>query len=117
MINYSFFAGEKVFYLMASIIILSGFYLLFTKKNLLLAILALEIVFNGINLMFATVSFYYGDLTGQMIVLLSLSVAAASFAIGLILVLNYYRLKRSLNIEGMTELRERIEDGDRDGNN
>jgi len=111
MISASFFAGEKVFYLMAFIIILSGFYLFFTKKNLLLAVLALEIVFNGINLLFATVSFYYGDLKGQMIVLISLSVAAASFAIGLILVLNYYRIKKTLNIEEMSELREKIEDG------
>ncbi|MFN3567511.1 MAG: hypothetical protein ACK4UR_01190, partial [Caldimicrobium sp.] len=47
----SFFAKEYTFYLISAIVIFLGIALFLTKRNLLIAILALEIAFNGVNLL------------------------------------------------------------------
>lgn len=104
------FASEYPFYVLSGLLIFLGLSLFILKRNLLLAILALEVVFNGINLCFVTASHYFGDLKGKMIVLLSLAVAAGSFAIGLILVVNYYKITKSLSMDTLTLLGEKDEE-------
>jgi len=104
------FASEYPFFIIAGILIFLGIALFILKRNMLVAILALEVAFNGVNLLFATASHYYGDPKGKMVVLLILAIAAGSFAIGLSLVVNYYRLKRSLNLEELRLLGERDEE-------
>ncbi|MFN3921001.1 MAG: NADH-quinone oxidoreductase subunit NuoK [Caldimicrobium sp.] len=104
---FRFFAGEYPFYLTATLLIFLGIALFIIKKNLLVAVLALEVAFNGINLLFVTASHYLGDPKGKMVVLIALAISAGSFAIGLILTVNYYRLKRSLSIDELTLLGER----------
>jgi len=104
------FASEYPFYVISGFLIFLGIGLVLLKRNLLVAILALEVVFNGINLLFVTVSHYLGDPKGKIIVLVTLAVAAGSFAIGLILVVNYYRLTKSLSLEELKLLGERDEE-------
>ncbi|MFN4131878.1 MAG: NADH-quinone oxidoreductase subunit NuoK [Caldimicrobium sp.] len=104
---FRFFAGEYPFYITATLLIFLGIALFIIKKNLLVAVLALEVAFNGINLLFVTASHYLGDPKGKMVVLIALAISAGSFAIGLILTVNYYRLKRSLSIDELTLLGER----------
>jgi NADH:ubiquinone oxidoreductase subunit K len=104
------FASEYPFYVISGLLIFLGIGLFILKRNLLVAILALEVVFNGINLLFVTASHYFGDPKGKMIVLLTLAIAAGSFAIGLILVVNYYRLTKSLSMEKLTLLGEKDEE-------
>lgn len=102
-----FFASEYPFYITASLLIFLGIALFIIKKNLLVAILSLEIAFNGINLLFATASHYLGDPKGKMVVIIALAISAGSFAIGLILTVNYYRLKKSLSMDNLTLLGEK----------
>lgn len=104
------FASEYPFYLISGLLIFLGIGIFILRKNLLVAIVALELVFNGINLLFVTASHYLGDSKGKMIVLLTIAISAGSFAIGLILVVNYYRLKRSLSTEELNLLREKDEE-------
>ncbi len=103
-------SSEYPFYVISGLLIFLGMGILLIKRNLLVAVLALEVVFNGINLLFVTASHYLGDPKGKMIVLLTLAVAAGSFAIGLILVVNYYRLTRSLSMEELKLLGEKDEE-------
>lgn len=103
----SLFAKEYPFYITSAVLIFLGIALLLLKRNLLMAVLALEIAFNGINLLFATASHYLGDPKGKMVVLLVLAISAGSFAIGLILVVNYYRSKQSLSLEELRLLGEK----------
>ncbi|MFN3504903.1 MAG: NADH-quinone oxidoreductase subunit NuoK [Caldimicrobium sp.] len=106
----NFFAKEYTFYLMSAVVIFLGISLFLIKNNLLLAILALEIAFNGINLLFATASHYSGDVKGKMVVLIGLAISAGSFAIGLILVVNYYRVKKTLSMRELSLLGEDKDD-------
>lgn len=106
----SFFAKEYIFYLLSAVLIFLGISLFLLRRNLLIAILALEVAFNGVNLAFATASHYSGDPKGKMVVLLTLAIAAGSFAIGLILVVNFYRFKRSLSFEELKLLGESDEE-------
>ncbi len=106
----NFFAKEYIFYLISGMLIFLGISLFLLRKNLLIAILALEVAFNGVNLAFATASHYLGDPKGKMVVLVTLAIAAGSFSIGLILVVNYYRLKRSLSFDELKLLGERDEE-------
>lgn len=103
-------SSEYPFYVISGLLIFLGIGMFILKKNLLVGILALEVVFNGINLLFVTASHYLGDPKGKMIVLITLAVAAGSFAIGLILVVNYYRLTRSLSLEELKLLGEKDEE-------
>lgn len=102
----SFFAKETSFYLIAGLIIFLGLGLFLYRKNLLIGVLALEVIYNGVNLLFVTTSHYYGDPKGKLIALTTLAVAAGSFAIGLILVINYYKVKKTLSLESMKSLGE-----------
>lgn len=106
----NFFAREYIFFLLGAVTVFLGISLFLLRKNLLIAILALEVAFNGVNLAFATASHYLGDPKGKMAVLITLAIAAGSFAIGLILVVNYYRQKRTLSMEELKLLGERDEE-------
>lgn len=101
-----FFTKETSFYILAGVLIFLGLSLFIYRKNLLIAVLALEIIYNGANLLFVTTSHYYGDVKGKLVALTTLAVAAGSFAIGLILVINYYKVKKTLSIESMKNLGE-----------
>lgn len=59
------FASEYPFYVISGLLIFLGIGLFILKRNLLVAILALEVVFNGINLLFVTASHYLGDPKGK----------------------------------------------------
>lgn len=61
------------------------------RKDLIVMLMCLEIMFNAVNIAFASFSYYNASLTGQVFVLFTIAVAASEAAIGLAIVLALVR--------------------------
>jgi NADH:ubiquinone oxidoreductase subunit K len=69
------------------------------RKNIIILLLAIELMLLSINYNFVITSVLIDDLTGQLFALLVLTVAAAESAIGLALLMVYYRVRGSISID------------------
>lgn len=76
---------------------LSGIFL--NRKNLLIILMSIELVLLAVNLNFIIFSVYLDDLIGQVFALLVLTVAAAESAIGLAILVIYFRARGTIAIE------------------
>jgi NADH-quinone oxidoreductase subunit K len=76
------------------------------RRNVLIMLLSVEIMLNAANLVFVAFSRLHGDLTGQVFVFFSMTVAAAEVAVGLAIVIAVYRLRRTTDAGQATELHE-----------
>nr|YP_010041722.1 NADH dehydrogenase subunit 4L [Cyanophora sudae]QPB15076.1 NADH dehydrogenase subunit 4L [Cyanophora sudae] len=72
--------------------------LLLNRKNIIILLISIELMLLAINLQFVIFSVYIDDIIGQICALLILTVAAAESAIGLALLVVYYRVKGTINI-------------------
>ena len=66
------------------------------RKNIIVILMCLEMILLSINLNFITFSVYLDDFIGQVFSLFVLTVAAAESAIGLAILVTYYRVKGSI---------------------
>ncbi len=69
------------------------------RKNILVIIMSIELLFLAVNLNFAVFSVYLDDVVGQIFILFILTIAATESAIGLALITVIYRLKNSIELE------------------
>lgn len=75
----------------------SGLFL--TKKHVLLWLLSLEIIFLSINYNFIVFSIFFDDILGQYYVLSLITVAAAEAAIGLAILVLFYRIRGGISLD------------------
>ena len=70
--------------------------LFLTRRNLIVIIMCIELMLLGLNIDFIVYSFYLDDLAGEIFSLFILTVAAAESAIGLAILVVYYRIKGTI---------------------
>ncbi len=75
------------------------FGIVLNRKNILIVLMSIELMLLAINLNFVIFSNSIDDIVGQMFALLILTVAAAESAIGLAILVVYYRLRGNILIE------------------
>ena len=75
------------------------------RKNLIIILMSIELMLLAVNINFVAFSAYMGDLMGQVFTMLVLTVAAAEAAIGLAIVVVFYRAHRSIEVEDINELK------------
>ncbi|MCJ7766640.1 MAG: NADH-quinone oxidoreductase subunit NuoK [Thiovulaceae bacterium] len=75
------------------------------RKNLLMLFFATEILLNAVNVSFAAISSYYGDLTGQMFAFFVIAIAASEVAVGLGLLVLWYKRTGKIDLDTMTSMR------------
>ncbi len=75
------------------------------RRNLLTVLMSIELMLNAVNINLVAFSRQLGDLTGQVLSVFVIIVAAGEAAIGLAIVLSLYRLKASVNLEDAAEMR------------
>jgi len=75
------------------------------RKNIFVSLMSLELMLNAVNLSFITFSRIHGDLTGQVIVLFVVAVAAAEACVGLAIVIALFRLKETVDVDLFNELK------------
>ncbi len=92
---------DLVQYLCVSMILfLLGIWGIFlNRKNILIMLMSIELMILAVNLLFLFFSVYLDDLIGQLFALLALTVAAAESAIGLALLVVYYRVRGTISVE------------------
>ncbi|MBU2738078.1 NADH-quinone oxidoreductase subunit NuoK [Acidithiobacillus concretivorus] len=75
------------------------------RKNVIILLMAIELLLLAVNINLVAFSRYLGNLEGQVFVFFILTVAAAEAAIGLAILVVYFRNRRSINVEDIDELR------------
>ena len=74
------------------------------RKNLIVLLMAIELMLLAVNLNFVAFSYFLGDLHGQVFVFFILTVAAAESAIGLAILVLLFRNKTSIHVEELDNL-------------
>ena len=69
------------------------------RKNLIVILMSIELILLAVNINLVAFSAHLGDLVGQVFALLVLTVAAAEAAIGLAILVVYYRNRGSIAVE------------------
>jgi len=75
------------------------------RKNLIVLMMAIELMLLAVNTNFIAFSHYLGDLNGQIFVFFILTVAAAEAAIGLAILVLLFRNKASINVDELDSLK------------
>ena len=75
------------------------------RKNLIVLLMAIELMLLAVNLNFVAFSHYLGDMHGQVFVFFILTVAAAESAIGLAILVLLFRNKSSINVDELDTLK------------
>ncbi len=75
------------------------------RKNLIVLLMAIELMLLAVNMNFVAFSYYLGDLHGQVFVFFILTVAAAESAIGLAIFVLLFRNKSSISVEELNTLK------------
>ena len=69
------------------------------RKNVIVILMSIELILLAVNINLVSFSIYLQDITGQIFTMLILTVAAAEAAIGLAIIVTYYRNKGSIRVE------------------
>jgi NADH-quinone oxidoreductase subunit K len=75
------------------------------RKNLIVLMMAIELMLLAVNTNFVAFSHYLGDLHGQIFVFFILTVAAAEAAIGLAILVLLFRSKSNINVDELNSLK------------
>ena len=75
------------------------------RKNLIVLLMAIELMLLAVNMNFVAFSHYLDDMHGQVFVFFILTVAAAESAIGLAILVLLFRNKSSINAEDLSTLK------------
>jgi NADH-quinone oxidoreductase subunit K len=87
------------------IIFFSIFGILFNYRNYLITLMGIELMLLCININFLTLSAYFNDYSGQIMSLLILTVAASESAIGIAVIICYYKLRGNISYNNKAILR------------
>ena len=75
------------------------------RKNLIVLLMAIELMLLAVNMNFIAFSHFLGDINGQVFVFFILTVAAAESAIGLAILVALFRNLHSINVDDLGSLK------------
>lgn len=75
------------------------------RKNVIILLMAIELMLLAVNLNFVAFSHYLNDVAGQVFVFFILTVAAAESAIGLAILVVLFRSLRTINVDDLNSLK------------
>jgi NADH-quinone oxidoreductase subunit K len=73
--------------------------IILNRKNIIVILMSVELILLSVNINLVAFSAFLGDLTGQVFALFILTVAAAEAAIGLAILVTYYRNRGTIAVE------------------
>ena len=71
------------------------------RRNLLIVFMSVELMLNGVNVLFVGFARQWGNLDGHVMALLVMAVAASEVAVGLALAILLFRLRRTANLDDL----------------
>jgi NADH-quinone oxidoreductase subunit K len=75
------------------------------RKNIIVILMSIELILLAVNINLVSFSIFLGDLVGQIFTLFILTVAAAEAAIGLAIIVVYYRNSGTITVEEIDKLK------------
>ena len=75
------------------------------RKNVIVILMSIELILLAVNINLVSFSIFLNDLNGQIFTLFILTVAAAEAAIGLAIIVTYYRNAGTINVEDIRNLK------------
>ena len=75
------------------------------RKNVIIILMSIELILLAVNINLVSFSIFSQDLTGQIFTMFILTVAAAEAAIGLAIIIVYFRNKGSIRVEDINSLK------------
>ena len=75
------------------------------RKNIIIILMSVELILLAVNINFVAFSVYLGDLVGQVFALCVLTVAAAEAAIGLAILVVYFRNRGTIAVEDVNMMK------------
>jgi NADH-quinone oxidoreductase subunit K len=75
------------------------------RKNIIIILMAIELILLSVNLNLVAFSAFLGDLTGQMFAMFVLAVAASEAAIGLAILVIYFRGRGTIAVDSVDRLK------------
>ena len=75
------------------------------RKNVIILLMAIELMLLSVNMNFVAFSHFHGDPTGQVFVFFILTVAAAEAAIGLAILVVLFRNRQTINVDDLNTMK------------
>ncbi len=75
------------------------------RKNVIILLMAIELMLLSVNMNFVAFSHFHGDLAGQVFVFFILTVAAAEAAIGLAILVVLFRNRQTINVDDLNTMK------------
>jgi NADH-quinone oxidoreductase subunit K len=90
---------------LSAILFSLGVFGVLTRKNAIVVFMCIELMLNAVNLTFIALSRHLGNMDGQVFVFFVMAVAAAEAAVGLALMIAFFRNRESLDIDDANTLK------------
>ena len=98
--------GIEHYLTLAALLFTIGVFGIFmNRKNVIVILMSVELMLLAVNINFIAFSAYLGDLAGQIFTLFILTVAAAEAAIGLAILVVFFRNRGTINVEDISALK------------
>ncbi len=98
--------GLEHYLTVAAVLFVTGIFGIFlNRKNVIILLMSIELILLSVNINFVAFSSYLGDLAGQVFTLFVLTVAAAEAAIGLAILVCFFRNRGSIAVEDVNVMK------------
>jgi NADH-quinone oxidoreductase subunit K len=98
--------GLEHYLTLAAILFTIGVFGIFlNRKNMIIILMSIELMLLAVNINFVAFSSFLEDLAGQVFTMFILTVAAAEAAIGLAILVTFFRHKGSIAVEDISDMR------------
>jgi NADH-quinone oxidoreductase subunit K len=76
-----------------------------TRRNMITVLMSIELILNSVNLNLIAFSYQHSDLTGQIFAIFTITVAAGEAAVGLGILIAFFRLRETTDLDQAAELK------------
>ena len=98
--------GLEHYLTVAAVLFVIGIFGLFlNRKNIIILLMSIELILLSVNINFVAFSSYMGDMAGQVFTLFILTVAAAEAAIGIAILVVFFRNRGTIDVEDVNVMK------------
>ena len=98
-------AIEQYLGLSAVLFVIGIFGIFLNRKNVIVVLMSIELMLLAVNINFVAFSMHLGDMVGQVFTLFILTVAAAEAAIGLAILVVFYRNRGAIDVDDVNAMK------------
>ncbi|HBL31902.1 MAG TPA: NADH-quinone oxidoreductase subunit NuoK [Acidobacteria bacterium] len=93
------------FLVLSFLLFVIGLIGILTRRNMITVLMSIELVLNSVNINLIAFSYQLSDLTGQVFAIFTIAVAAGEAAVGLGILIAFFRLRDTAHLDAAVELK------------